>query len=194
MARRRLFVNVTLVLIATLLATSSVGAEPRAVPSCEPGVYCRLEGTIGGAAYLIERSGDWNGTLVLYSHGYTAPGSPNPARNVGDPATGAWLLEHGYALAGSSYSTTGWALEQAFVDQTALLDFFADAVGTPVRTIAWGHSLGGIITAGLLHAARALGPELNEPFPTSPAFIQFQPSTFLRPFDTRRQPVGEAAA
>ena len=98
--------------------------------------------------YKIEVPAPWNGTLVLYSHGYSF--SPSPATDVGDPVTGAWLLGHGYALAGSSYATSGWALQQAFQDQIAVLDVFASNFGTPARTIAWGHSLGGMITAGLV--------------------------------------------
>ncbi len=90
----------------------------------------------------------WNGTLVLYSHGYSF--GPSAATDVGDPATGFWLLSNGYALAGSSYSTSGWALQQAFADQIQTLDIFATDFGTPSRTIAWGHSLGGMITAGLV--------------------------------------------
>src|SRR5205814_1336314 len=62
----------------------------------------------------------------------------------------SWLLEHRYAAAGSSYSSTGWALEDAFEDQIALLDYFSAHVGKPRRVIAWGASLGGIITAGLV--------------------------------------------
>jgi pimeloyl-ACP methyl ester carboxylesterase len=100
-------------------------------------------------SYKIDVPDPWNGTLVLYSHGYTF-GPSNPAAEVGDAATGSWLLGHGYALAGSSYSTTGWALQQAFVDQIQVLDIFKASVGTPKRTIAWGHSLGGMITAGLV--------------------------------------------
>jgi|SRR5690348_9529654 len=110
-----------------------------------------ITGTLAdGATYRIEVPSSWNGTLLLYSHGYVTPGSPNPAHDAGDPATGAFLLGEGYALAGSSYATTGWALEQAIPDQIATLDAFDSQVGTPIRTIAWGHSLGGIITAGLL--------------------------------------------
>ena len=98
--------------------------------------------------YKIEVPANWNGTLVLYSHGYSF--SPSSATDVGDPATGGWLLDHGYALAGSSYATSGWALEQAFQDQIAVLDVFPTLLGRrPSRTIAWGHSLGGMITAGL---------------------------------------------
>jgi pimeloyl-ACP methyl ester carboxylesterase len=104
-----------------------------------------------GATYLIQcPSAAWNGTLLLYSHGYVVPGSTNPATDVGDPATGAYLLANGFALAGSSYATEGWAIQQALPDQISTLDVFDSTFGTPARTIAWGHSLGGIITAGLL--------------------------------------------
>ena len=103
-----------------------------------------------GATYLIEVPAHWNHTLFLYSHGYVVPGSNNPAPDVGDPVTGSWMLTHGYALAGSSYSTTGWAIQQALPDQVATLGVFDAQVGQPAHTIAWGHSLGGIITAGLI--------------------------------------------
>lgn len=105
--------------------------------------------------YLIEVPSPWNGTLVLYSHGYSfgppfgAP-APQAAQDVGDPGTRAWLLGNGYALAGSSYATTGWALQQAFQDQIAVLDVFKSKGYHATRTIAWGHSLGGMITAGLV--------------------------------------------
>lgn len=103
-----------------------------------------------GASYLIEVPANWNGTLLLYSHGYVVPGSSNPAHDVGDPLTRFFLLSNSFALAGSSYATTGWAIEQALPDQIAVLDTFKSLVGQPNQTIAWGHSLGGIITAGLV--------------------------------------------
>ena len=102
------------------------------------------------AQYKIEVPADWNGTLVLYSHGYNSFTVPLPPDDAGDPATGAWLLSQGYAIAGSAYARAGWSLEQAFQDQIALLDVFDTKFGHPQRTIAWGHSLGGMITAGLV--------------------------------------------
>jgi alpha-beta hydrolase superfamily lysophospholipase len=69
---------------------------------------------------------------------------------VGDPKTGRYLLAQGYALGGSSYATTGWAVQQAIPDQLEVLSTFATLVGSPARTIAWGHSLGGMITAALV--------------------------------------------
>jgi pimeloyl-ACP methyl ester carboxylesterase len=110
-----------------------------------------LTGTLpDGATYLIQVPANWNGTLFLYSHGYVTPGSPNPATDVGDPITGAAMLAQGFALAGSSYASTGWAIQQALPDQISTLNIFDSQVGHPQRTIAWGHSLGGIITAGLI--------------------------------------------
>ena len=110
-----------------------------------------VTGALGdGSTYLIEVPPNWNKTLFLYSHGYVVPGSANPAQDVGDPATRQFMLANGYALAGSSYATTGWAVHEALPDQIAVLDIFDAQFGKPQRTIAWGHSLGGMITAGLI--------------------------------------------
>lgn len=142
--KRRMRLFLPLLLLA-MLSSLALNVHPARASGAQT-----LTGAIDGAAYLIQVPANWNGTLVLYSHGYVAPGQNNPATDVGDPITGQWLLSNGYALAGSSYSQTGWALQQAFHDQIALLNFFNSAVGHPTRTIAWGHSLGGIITAGLV--------------------------------------------
>ena len=136
-------VLVSVVIAAFALALAPITASAAVTTST---------GTLAdGANWEIQVPSNWNGTLLLYSHGYRLPGSPMTAQDVGDPATGAFLLNAGYALAGSSYATNGWALEQAIPDQIATLDVFNTlGFGTPKRTIAWGHSLGGIITAGLL--------------------------------------------
>ncbi len=122
----------------------------------QAGVTTKTGTLADGATYVIEVPANWNRTLFLYSHGYVTPGSPNPARDVGDPVTRFFMLSSGFALAGSSYAATGWAIHEAIPDQIAVLDLFKLMVGEPKRTIAWGHSLGGIITAGLIqtHADR----------------------------------------
>ena len=138
--RTALFVAIVAVLILSAADTSRAQA----------GVTTKAGPLSDGATYLMQVPYNWNGTLFLYSHGYVTPGSPNPATDVGDPATGAFLLANGFALAGSSYATTGWAIHEALTDQIAVLDLFDTIFGHPVATIAWGHSLGGIITAGLI--------------------------------------------
>ncbi len=142
----RLRLLLPVVLLLTLVSGLTIGTRTALATGLDT-----YTGTFAdGATYLIEKPNPWNGTLVLYSHGYVTPGSPNPAHDVGDPGTRGWLLANGYALAGSSYATTGWALQQAIPDQIDVLDTFDATVGAPQRTIAWGHSLGGIVTAGLV--------------------------------------------
>jgi pimeloyl-ACP methyl ester carboxylesterase len=139
---------------AALLALGLGSATP-ALAGSHPGSCATTARTLtgkfaDGATYKIQVPANWNCTLFLYSHGYVVPGTENPAEDVGDPVTGGWLLSHGYALAGSSYATTGWAIQQALPDQIHTLNVFDQQVGRPAHTIAWGHSLGGIITAGLI--------------------------------------------
>jgi pimeloyl-ACP methyl ester carboxylesterase len=131
------------VLVLGLACSSSTVSHPENDPHT-------FSGSIGSAAYQIEVPAHWNRTLFLYSHGYVPPGGDNVAVAAPGVDATAWLLGHRFAIAGSSYSSTGWALEDAFKDQVALLDYFATRVGKPARVIAWGTSLGGIVTAGLV--------------------------------------------
>src|SRR6266536_1440112 len=142
MTRFRVALLALLALVGAALATP-VAALATVDPAPETG-------TIDGANFIIQMPASWNGTLVLYSHGYRTPGTAMTPQDAGDPVTGAWLVANHYAVAGSSYSQNGWALQQAFHDQIALLDHFEAVHGKPQRTIAWGHSLGGIITGGLI--------------------------------------------
>jgi hypothetical protein len=124
------------------LAGSRLAARPAAAESR------LLTGALDGVEYKIEVPADWNGTLLLFSHGAVRPGAPNPAVHA-RPGTEAWLLDRGYALAGSAFARAGWAgaVESALHDNLALLGHFAAVVGAPRRTIAWGLSLGGLHTA-----------------------------------------------
>jgi hypothetical protein len=145
-------VAVTAVLAIGGITAGSVAASASSPKCGGSGSVSTLNGKLSdGATYTIQcPSGAWNGTLYLYSHGYVVPGASNPAEDAGDPVTAAWMLAHGYALAGSSYSTTGWAIAAAIPDQINTLNTFDSTYGKPKTTVAWGHSLGGIITAGLL--------------------------------------------
>lgn len=134
-------VVLAIVLFSTLSSRTSLAEKNKA-----------YNGTLAdGATYLIEVPPAWNGTLLMYSHGYRFEGQDNPPLDAGDSKTAGWLLKHGYALAGSSYSTTGFAVKEAVPDQLALLDLFPRVSGLkPKRTIAWAHSLGGLVTAMLI--------------------------------------------
>lgn len=119
-------------------------------------------GELNGAAYEIVMPETWNGSLLLYSHGYrpaqpfppnfdavvtTAP--PVPGWDSGDQALGESLLERGYALAGSAYAKNGWAVEDGVLAGEELYAFFTEQVGTPKRVYVWGDSMGGLVTQTL---------------------------------------------
>lgn len=107
-------------------------------------------GTIDGAKYRVEVPDNWNGTLLLYSHGYYlpefAPWPPTTFLANREKDTPQWLLDNGYALAASEFKDRyGYTLEGALKDQIALLDWFNANVGKPRRTISTGSSQGGAI-------------------------------------------------
>jgi pimeloyl-ACP methyl ester carboxylesterase len=145
----RLLASLFVVAVAAACSTGIGRSSAPVSPSpAKPATY---SGKIGAAGYTIVVPAAWNRTLVLYSHGYQAPGSPvGSAPDVANNPIGGWLLDRGYALAASSYSSAGWAVEQAVPDQIAVLDAFTARIGRPRRVIAWGHSLGGLVTAALI--------------------------------------------
>lgn len=111
-----------------------------------------------GAHWAIDLPAQWNGTLLLYARGY-APSVPARAPDTGPRELRAWLLAQGYALAASSYRSGGWSLQEAPDDQMAVLDEFTRRVAPPRRTIAWGSSMGGLVSLALAerHAGRIHG-------------------------------------
>lgn len=114
-------------------------------------------GELDGAPYEIRLPETWNGTLLLYSHGYrqAKPAPPDfaPVRTDAQAAPAeeieTQLLSQGYALAGSAYKSNGWAVADGVAAGEQLHQFFVDNVGSPDRTYVWGESLGGLITETL---------------------------------------------
>src|SRR5947209_11159881 len=136
------------VLVLLVLLVGTMGGDSRA-RAARPSVRIPT-GALHGASYRIEVPSPWNGTLLVFSHGTVTPGDANPARVATDGSISNWLTARGFALAGSAFRTTGWSVGPALPDQIALLDHFERTVGRPRHVIAWGESLGGMITAGLV--------------------------------------------
>jgi pimeloyl-ACP methyl ester carboxylesterase len=59
------------------------------------------------------------------------------------------LLRRGYALGASNYTGREWAVEEAPGDQIEVLDAFVAQIGKPRRSIAWGSSMGGLVTVAM---------------------------------------------
>lgn len=112
------------------------------------------EGSLDGAAFSIKTPKTWNGTLLIYSHGYRqaqpAPPQFRPvetsAQAASDEKTAATLLSQGYALAGSAYASNGWAVADGVTAAEGLHDYFVKNIAQPKRVLVWGDSLGGLIT------------------------------------------------
>ncbi|WP_143230641.1 hypothetical protein [Actinosynnema sp. ALI-1.44] len=109
----------------------------------------RYEGEIDGAKYRVMVPSNWNGTLVLWSHG-TYGSAPSRIALTSQPATEDYLLARGYALGASSFRTVvGWSIEDGLRDQVKLLDWFKRTIGHPRRTISAGESVGGMTATAL---------------------------------------------
>lgn len=135
---------------ASSVSGTAASAGSPAFTGCDK-IACT--GTLHGARYEIALPQRWNGTLLLYSHGYREPGPSEdrspvlaPGWDTPDQAVGKALLERGYALAGSGFSAQGWNVAEGVSGNQELYEFFRSSVGVPQRVYAWGDSLGGLIT------------------------------------------------
>jgi hypothetical protein len=128
--------SVAIALLAAPLSAAAAAAAP------EPVHY---SGTLAdGAIWVADVPPAPNGTTILYSHGF----GPLTAQDAPDAATGQDLLNLGYTLVGSSYSGPSmWALSSAVSDQFASLRALEHITGPPRRVIAWGTSMGGLVSA-----------------------------------------------
>nr|MDA8208774.1 hypothetical protein [Actinomycetota bacterium] len=118
-----------------------------------------------GSLELVQIPSNFNGNVILYSHGYVFDGSALSATDAFSPQVASILLAEGDALAGSSYAVDGWGeVKSALTDQ---MNTLADAkallaandssvlgqtiAGNTVSAVyATGVSLGGMITAALV--------------------------------------------
>ena len=139
--KRRGF-SVTLLALAVVLGlVSGQAATPVHVPS-------DLQGDLNGAAYRIRVPANWNGTLIVYAHGYGEIAVPPANAPLGADVT--TLLGQGYALAASAFRGTGWTMKEGIQDTVALTSLFRDTVGRPAQTIIWGKSMGGLMAIELV--------------------------------------------
>ncbi|WP_328484571.1 alpha/beta hydrolase [Streptomyces sp. NBC_00377] len=139
--------RIALVALVTL-ASATLTTLPSPAAQAAPPVSGHLTGTLSdGATWIADVPDDWNGTLLLFSHGFGALA----ARNAPTDAVRTELLAEGYAMAGSSYDPHGsmWALNSAERDQFATIDAVTAQIGTPRRTLAIGNSMGGLVNAQL---------------------------------------------
>jgi pimeloyl-ACP methyl ester carboxylesterase len=107
---------------------------------------------------------NFNGTVALYSHGYrynvdipaaipliggykiTNTPEPVPGGNV---AVAQYFFSQGIAIVGSGFARQGWNPDSAIKTNVELIGTFKTQFPKTTKVIAWGSSLGGVITQGL---------------------------------------------
>ncbi len=140
--------RVALAVVAALTSVALTGLPSAAAQPEAAVVAGHLTGTLSdGAVWIADVPDHWNGTLLVFSHGF----GPLVASNAPSEAVRTALLAKGYAMAGSSYDPNGsmWALNSAERDQFATVDAVAAKIGKPARTLAVGSSMGGLVNAQL---------------------------------------------
>lgn len=132
------------VLAATLSpmqrASADVAAGKRAGAAATTDI-----GKHAGAAYRIDIPTHWNRDLIVFYHGTATDPIEFKANDLSpmfEP-----LLDRGYAVIQSAYSSTGWAVEQAYADTERLRQYFVGKYTAPKRSFVMGMSMGGTLAA-----------------------------------------------
>lgn len=146
MLNRKRRVLTTAVSTLTLTCAGVTGATSAQASSvADDATAGSYSGTLADSAqWIAQVPADFNGTVILYSHGF----GPLTAQDAPSAGSAAALLAQGYALVGSSYDVDGswWALNTAASDQFNTLSAFVKASGLrPRQTLAVGTSMGGLI-------------------------------------------------
>ena len=145
----------TLAAAMALLALAVVPAAAAAPPPqyfvdesklpfvAEPGATAYW-GVHTGAGYRAEVPEDWNGTLVMWAHGFRGTGLE---LTVDNHPLREFLIAEGFAWAASSYSRNDYDIATGVQDTHALVKRFNGLVGKPDHVYITGASMGGHITA-----------------------------------------------
>ena len=99
------------------------------------------------AGYRIEVPDDWNGSLVVWAHGFRGTGleltvDNHPLRDL--------LIPQGYAWAASSYDRNDYDIASGVKSTHALIKRFNGIAGKPDQILMTGASMGGHITGVLI--------------------------------------------
>ena len=149
--------------VVALAGTVVVGAPTaaNAAPQCATASYVTQCAGVGadGAPYLLIAAANFNGTVLLWSHGVRpaidipatlAPVGPYTKTNAAVPGPGVptdmsivnKLVAAGYGVAGSGFSRQGINTAEALAANKELIATFKTKFPTTKTVIAWGQSLG----------------------------------------------------
>jgi hypothetical protein len=128
------------------LLVADLGHAQSAIPgTCEDG---SLPG--GARSRMCVPAVGWNGELVLFAHGYVAPGWPLDFSNLTLPdgtSLPDLVQSLGYAFATTSYRRNGLAILEGVEDMHELAAAFKRNFSEPLKTHLTGVSEGGLVVA-----------------------------------------------
>ena len=137
--------------MAAFLAAEAAAQSPASCPAALPqGTECWQGKDDNGSYYWIARPRDWNGVLVMHSHGGPRTAAPKPDSEVEDLDRFAVIVKEGFAIAAPSYREGGYVGIAAAEDTENLRRIYVARFGAPRRTIAHGQSWGGGVAAHLI--------------------------------------------
>jgi Putative esterase len=134
-------------LVAAVASTSAIPALEAASHPSESAVWSeQVVGRTGpGSLYVLLVPHDWNRKLVVYAHGFIPPTVPIGVSDYGFGALWEALGSRGYAVAYSSYSENGFAVQDGALRTHQLRGLFAARFGEPDRTYLMAHSMGSLV-------------------------------------------------
>ena len=139
-----------LVLLLAACGDDDGGPQEPVDEGSPPEAGC-TQGTLeSGALSLICFPDSWNGTLVIYAHGYVEPSAPValPDDEVGGVSISDAVTGFGYAYATTSYRDNGLVVLPAIEDVIQLVEAVRARVKPdPTRTLLVGFSEGGLVAA-----------------------------------------------
>src|SRR5688572_3229889 len=145
-------VNTALIcaLMGILAACSETITDLGPAPATSPcpaglpeGATCYTGAAPNGAEYLIAIPRNYDRTLIMYNRGSTG-GPRTVATALG---AGRVLMADGFAFAASNFRATLPLARDAAEDTENLRQLFVRTFGTPRRTVVYGNSYGGLVTA-----------------------------------------------
>jgi len=142
------------VAVVSLLLGISVSASPAGIqqvapfgiapPTPPPGCEIYLTGS---AYHLVCVPEAWNGSLVVYAHGYVSPVEPSPALFPSETwVVGQAVMPFGFAFAATSYPDFGLVIPGAVEDLVSLVNEFKSGHSQTQAVLLIGFSEGGLIT------------------------------------------------
>jgi len=105
--------------------------------------YTQIDGTLGGANYVVRIPDTWNGMLIVGCHAYSWLRAPN-SQFQGD-ALAAVFIAQGYAYASSDFGNEGYCVKDGMTSTYQLTEYVINKYHVTGKIFLFGASMGGEI-------------------------------------------------